>query len=107
MRLAKARVHFIGVGGIGMCGLAELLHNLGAQVTGSDASENMQTVRLKEMGIPIYHGHDEDNLGESEVVVYWSAVKENNVEDKPARQRKNHNFTFAKIIFVVSMVNGN
>jgi len=88
MRLARAKVHFIGVGGIGMCGLAELLHNLGAQVTGSDAGENMQTVRLKEMGIPVYKGHDEGNLGECEVVVYSSAVKEDNVEFREARRRK-------------------
>lgn len=88
MRLAKARVHFIGVGGIGMCGLAELLHNLGAQVTGSDASENAHTVRMKNLGIPIYKGHDAENIGESEVVVYSSAVKEDNVEYKEARKRK-------------------
>ncbi len=88
MRLASAKVHFIGVGGIGMCGLAELLHNLGAQVTGSDASENVQTLRLREMGIPVYRGHEEANLGESEVVVYSSAVKEDNVEFRAARKRK-------------------
>ncbi len=88
MRLAKAKVHFIGVGGIGMCGLAELLHNLGAQVTGSDASENSQTVRLTQLGIPIFHGHAPENLGDAEVVVYSSAVKESNVEFKAARQAK-------------------
>lgn len=88
MRLAKARVHFIGVGGIGMCGLAELLHNLGAQVTGSDASENSHTVRMKNLGIQIFKGHDAGNLGECEVVVYSSAVKEDNVEYKEARKRK-------------------
>jgi len=88
MRLARAKVHFIGVGGIGMCGLAELLHNLGAQVTGSDASENVQTVRLREMGLTIYIGHDETHLGESDVVVYSSAVKEDNAEFKAARKKK-------------------
>lgn len=88
MRLAKAKVHFIGVGGIGMCGLAELLHNLGAQVTGSDASENSQTIRLKQLGIPVFRGHAEENLGDAEVVVYSSAVKESNVEFKAARKAK-------------------
>lgn len=88
MRLAKAKVHFIGIGGIGMCGLAELLHNMGAHVTGSDASENTQTVRLKDMGIKVYKGHDEDNLGDCQVVVYSSAVKEDNPEFKAARKRK-------------------
>lgn len=88
MRLAKARVHFIGVGGIGMCGLAELLHNLGAQVTGSDASENAQTSRLRQIGIRVFKGHAEENLGDAEVVVYSSAVRESNVEYQAARRNK-------------------
>lgn len=88
MRLAKARVHFIGIGGIGMCGLAELLHNLGAQVTGSDPSENLQTQRLKQMGIRVYQEHAAEHLGDCEVVVYSSAIKESNVEFKEARRRK-------------------
>ncbi len=88
MRLAKAKVHFIGIGGIGMCGLAELLHNLGAQVTGSDASENAQTSRLRGMGITVHCGHAESNLGDCEVVVYSSAVKETNLEYFEARRRK-------------------
>lgn len=53
MKLEKAKFHFIGIGGIGMCGLAELLHNIGAVVTGSDASENSNTERLKNMGIKV------------------------------------------------------
>ena len=88
MRLAKAKVHFIGIGGIGMCGLAELLSNMGAIVTGSDANENLHTLRLKEMGIPIALEHDPANLGESEVVVFSSAVRETNVEYREARRRK-------------------
>lgn len=88
MRLAKAKVHFIGIGGIGMCGLAELLHNLGAQVTGSDASENAQTVRLKQLGIQVFKGHAENHLGDCDVVVYSSAVKESNIEYSEARRRK-------------------
>lgn len=88
MRLTKAKVHFIGIGGIGMCGLAELLHNLGAQVTGSDANENAQTLRLRQMGIPVVIGHSEDNVKDCDVVVYSSAVKESNVEFKTARQQK-------------------
>jgi len=88
MRLAKARVHFIGIGGIGMCGLAELLHNLGAQVTGSDATENAQTVRLKQLGINIATGHAEENIKDCDVVVYSSAVKETNVEYREAKKQK-------------------
>lgn len=88
MRLAKAKVHFIGIGGIGMCGLAELLHNLGAQVTGSDAAENAQTVRLKQMGIKIATGHHESHVKDCDVVVFSSAVKESNVEYRAAKQQK-------------------
>lgn len=88
MRLAKAKVHFIGIGGIGMCGLAELLHNLGAHVTGSDASENAQTLRLKQMGIKVHQGHAPENLEDCDVVVFSSAVKEANVEYREARRRK-------------------
>ncbi len=86
-RLAQAKVHFIGIGGIGMCGLAELLHNMGAQVTGSDANENMQTQRLESLGIPVFKGHHGSHLGEAEVVVFSSAVKSDNVEYVEARRR--------------------
>ncbi len=85
MRLAKAKIHFIGIGGIGMCGLAELLRNLGARVTGSDAGENAQTVRLRQLGIPVAHGHKPENIGDCDVVVYSSAVKESNVEYMAAK----------------------
>lgn len=80
LRLAKAKVHFIGIGGIGMSGLAELLKNLGAQVSGSDLSENAQTARLMKLGIKIFHGHAAENITGAEVVVYSSAVKPNNPE---------------------------
>lgn len=88
MRLAKASVHFIGVGGIGMCGLAELLHNMGARVTGSDASENANTVRLVQMGVTVFLGHATEQVGDADVVVFSSAVRENNVEYMEARRRK-------------------
>ncbi len=88
MRLALAKVHFIGIGGIGMCGLAELLHNMGAQVTGSDAAENVQTERLRQMGVRVQIGHSAANVHDSEVVVYSSAVREDNLEFREARRLK-------------------
>lgn len=88
MKLAAAKVHFIGVGGIGMCGLAELLHNMGAQVTGSDLGENAQTLRLKKMGIEVFRGHKAENVSQAEVVVFSSAVKEDNPEYEEARRRR-------------------
>lgn len=86
IRFAKSKVHFIGIGGIGMCGLAELLHNMGVQVQGSDISENTQTHRLRELGVPVFIGHHSDYVEKSNVVVYSSAIKANNVEFQRARE---------------------
>ncbi|MCC7404390.1 MAG: UDP-N-acetylmuramate--L-alanine ligase [Bdellovibrionales bacterium] len=86
-KLTNAKVHFIGIGGIGMCGLAELLHNMGARVTGSDMQENAQIQRLREMGVQIFIGHAADQIGDAEVVVYSSAVKAHNEEYREARRR--------------------
>ncbi len=88
MKLAQARVHFIGIGGIGMCGLAELLYNMGAKVTGSDIAENANVVRLRDMGLQISIGHEATNIGNAEVVVYSSAVKSDNPEFREARKLK-------------------
>jgi UDP-N-acetylmuramate--alanine ligase len=87
MRLKTSRFHFVGIGGIGMCGLAELLKNMGAQVTGSDLAENANTERLKGLGIPIFRGHSAENIGDAEVVVYSSAINFQNPEIAAARAR--------------------
>lgn len=88
MRLQKAKFHFVGVGGIGMCGLAELLHNMGAQVSGSDMAENANTERLKDMGVKIFKGHRAENVGEADVVVYSSAIQMSNPEISEARAKQ-------------------
>ncbi len=88
MRFKNIKFHFIGVGGIGMCGLAELFHNSGAIVTGSDLALNINTEHLKKLGIRIYQGHDQAHVQDVDVVVYSSAVKMNNPEMVEARQRK-------------------
>ena len=88
MKLAKAKFHFIGIGGIGMCGLAEVLHNMGAKVTGSDLSENANTAHLKDIGINIYKGHSATQVGDADVVVYSSAVQFGNPEIAEARSRE-------------------
>ena len=85
MKLENAKFHFIGVGGIGMCGLAELLYNIGAQVTGSDAAENANTERLKNLGLKIFKGHAAENVGDANVVVYSSAINPANPEIMQAR----------------------
>jgi UDP-N-acetylmuramate--alanine ligase len=86
--LMGARVHFIGIGGIGMCGLAELLHNMGSTVTGSDLADNAQVQRLREIGIEIQIGQKAENIHDAEVVVYSSAVKPTNPEYAEARRLK-------------------
>lgn len=87
MKLDTAKFHFIGIGGIGMCGLAELLHNIGATVTGSDAGENANTERLKSLGVKVYKGHDGSHVGLADVVVYSSAIPFTNPEIREARNR--------------------
>src|SRR5690606_12833969 len=80
-------VHFDGIGGIGMNGIAEILHNQGYIVQGSDASLNPNVQRLRDMGITIHIGQSADNLGEAEVVVISSAIKKDNPELMAARAR--------------------
>ncbi|MBX9766763.1 MAG: UDP-N-acetylmuramate--L-alanine ligase [Bdellovibrionales bacterium] len=88
MRLITSRFHFIGVGGVGMSGLAELLMNMGAKVTGSDLSQNALVERLQSLGMEIHIGHKAENLGAADVVVYSSAIPSNNPEIDLARKSK-------------------
>jgi len=83
--LSVALIHFVGIGGIGMSGIAEILHRLGYKVQGSDLSENANVKRLREKGIPITIGHKAENLGEAALIVISSAVKKDNVEVLAAR----------------------
>jgi len=83
-----ARVHFVGVGGIGMSGIAEVLLNLGYQVSGSDLKESDVTRRLVSLGARIEYGHRAENLLDADVVVISSAVKKDNAEVIAARVRK-------------------
>lgn len=81
-------IHFIGIGGIGMSGIAEVLCNLGFVVTGSDQRKSKNTERLEELfNVGIAEGHAAENVGAAEVVVYSSAVKEDNPEVVEAKRR--------------------
>jgi UDP-N-acetylmuramate--alanine ligase len=80
-------VHFIGIGGIGMSGIAEVLHSLGYTVQGSDISESTNIDRLRGMGILVFIGHLAENLADSQVVVVSTAVKDDNPEVIAARQK--------------------
>jgi UDP-N-acetylmuramate--alanine ligase len=80
-------IHFVGIGGIGMSGIAEVLHNLGYVVSGSDSRESETTRRLRALGLRVAIGHGAENVGTADVVVRSSAVTHDNVEVAAARQR--------------------
>ena len=81
------KMHFVGIGGIGMSGIAEILHNLGYSVQGSDLVDGANVHRLQELGIAVAIGHKPENLGDAQVVVISSAVKPDNPEVTAARAR--------------------
>ncbi|MEI5677967.1 MULTISPECIES: UDP-N-acetylmuramate--L-alanine ligase [unclassified Mesorhizobium] len=87
MRQTIGLVHFIGIGGIGMSGIAEVLHNLGYKVQGSDQSESANVQRLRDKGIECFVGHKAENLGDAEVVVVSTAIKKTNPELVAAREK--------------------
>ena len=80
-------IHFVGIGGIGMSGIAEVLHNLGYEVTGSDLKDSETTKRLSESGIKVYTGHKAENVDDAHVLVISSAVPGDNIEVIEARKR--------------------
>src|SRR5688572_23309910 len=82
------RVHFVGIGGIGMSGIAELLANLGYEVSGSDARRSSVTDRLRQLGVRIHGGHDALQVGNADVIVISSAIPDDNVEVVEARRRR-------------------
>ncbi len=81
-------IHFIGIGGIGMSGIAELLLSLGYRVSGSDLGQGESVKRLQSLGVTVSHGHRKENVGSSGVVVYSSAIKADNPEMVAARELK-------------------
>jgi UDP-N-acetylmuramate--alanine ligase len=83
--LRVKRLHFVGIGGIGMSGLAELLKSVGLEVTGSDLALSETTLRLKSLGIQVHQGHRAENTAGADVVIYSSAVNEGNPEVAAAR----------------------
>jgi len=80
-------VHFVGIGGIGMSGIAEVMHNLGYSVQGSDISANANVTRLQNLGVPVAVGQRGENLGDAKVIVVSTAIKADNPEVVEARAR--------------------
>ncbi|NCY24948.1 MAG: UDP-N-acetylmuramate--L-alanine ligase, partial [Alphaproteobacteria bacterium] len=85
--LSIGTIHFVGIGGIGMSGIAEVLNNLGYSVQGSDMAEGANIARLRAAGIAVTIGHAAENLGTAQVVVVSTAVKKDNPEVQAARMR--------------------
>ena len=83
--LSIGTIHFVGIGGIGMSGIAEVLHNLGYSVQGSDVADNPNVRRLRGLGIPVMIGHAAENIGDATVVVVSSAIRPENAELAAAR----------------------
>src|SRR5512139_4084802 len=82
------KIHFVGVGGIGMSGIAEVLASLGFEVAGSDIKRSKNTDRLEQnYGVKIYEGHAAENVGDAQVVVYSSAVRNDNPEIVIAKEK--------------------
>ena len=86
--LAKVqKIHFVGIGGSGMCPIAEILHHKGYHLTGSDTNESDTLQRIRSYGIPVSMGHQAENIGDAELVVYTAAVKADNPELVAAREK--------------------
>ena len=81
-------LHFVGIGGIGMSGIAEVMHNFGYKIQGSDISENANVVRLRKLGIKVFIGQREENLDGAWGIVISTAIQPNNPEVVAARARK-------------------
>lgn len=87
MPLSIGTLHFVGIGGIGMSGIAEVLHGLGYSVSGSDIGENANVKRLRALGVSVVIGHDEENVADAAVLVVSSAIRPDNPELVAARER--------------------
>ena len=88
MGTAIGTIHFVGIGGIGMSGIAEVMHHLGYKVQGSDQNESYVTEGLRKVGIPVMIGQSADNLGDAAVVVCSTAIREDNPEIQAAAERR-------------------
>ncbi|RTL47091.1 MAG: UDP-N-acetylmuramate--L-alanine ligase [Burkholderiales bacterium] len=88
MKHAVQRLHFVGIGGAGMSGIAEILHNLGFTVSGSDAVESTTTERLRALGLRVDIGHSAPNIGQAQALVTSTAVAADNPEVVAARARQ-------------------
>ena len=88
MKHAVRRIHFVGIGGVGMSGIAEVLFNLGYTITGSDLSDSATLKRLSALGLQTFVGHAASNVAGADAVVTSTAVQADNPEVLAARERR-------------------
>ncbi|MED5442009.1 MAG: Mur ligase domain-containing protein, partial [Pseudomonadota bacterium] len=81
-------IHFVGIGGAGMCGISEVLLNQGYRITGSDLKDSVVTQRLQTLGAEVFIGHKEENISEADVLVVSTAIDESNPEVSAALARR-------------------
>jgi len=94
----KELIHFIGIGGIGMSGLAQIMKTMGFNIQGSDLSRNKNTDNCKKNGIKIFIGHTKKNISNATIIVKSSAIKKNNTEIKEAKRKKLPTFERAEMM---------
>ena len=91
-------IHFVGIGGIGMSGLAQIMKNMGFRVQGSDQSKNKNTISCAKSGIKIFLGHSTNNIKKATILVKSTAIKSNNIELKYAKKNKIPIYTRAEVL---------
>ena len=101
------RIHFIGIGGAGMCPLAEILHAKGYQLSGSDNNESDTLNRIRKLGIPVVLGQKAENIGDAEMVVFTAALLPDNPELVAAREMGVPTFERSKLFGAVTRKFGN
>ena len=87
----KEIIHFIGVGGIGMSGLAQVMRNMGFRIQGSDQNKNKNIFNCTKAGIKVFIGHAKSNIKNATIIVKSSAIKDKNIEIKEAKKKKDSN----------------
>ena len=88
----KDIIHFVGIGGIGMSGLAQIMKNMGFKIQGSDQNKNKNTISCSKSGIKIFIGHSSKNIKKATILVKSSAIKNNNIEIKFAKKKNSNLF---------------
>ena len=94
----KDLIHFIGIGGIGMSGLAQIMKNMGFKIQGSDQHKNKNTINCAKLGIKVFIGHAPSNIKKATILVKSTAIKNNNPEIKYAKKNKIPIYSRAEVL---------